>query len=98
MAVIHSMCNIIPIILNLSKCFPLNNLHNFPRYYSPQENDELRGCSDYRLILKVKRNPHLYVIETNLPLLFFDVNNFELNLGKLVCCNFLLQSLLSAIW
>ena len=59
------MCNVIAIILNLSKWIPLNNLHNFPRYYSPQENDELRGCSDYRLILKVKRNPHLYVIETN---------------------------------
>ena len=43
-AVTHSMCNIIPIILNLSKCFPLNNLHNFPRYYSPQENEQGRDC------------------------------------------------------
>ena len=54
MAVIHSMCNIIPIILNLSKCFPLNNLHNFPRYYSPQENEHGRGWilqGDSNLIL-----------------------------------------------
>ena len=43
-------------------------------------------CHTILPICKVKRL-QVYVIETKLPLLFFDVNNFELNLGKLVCFN-----------
>ena len=83
---LHTMSNIRPIILNLSKWFPLNNLHNFPRYYSPKgkwrnqclwrnKYQLLSSKSNCSIVLNTEFYPIIFVISFQMwyaRVLFFD--------------------------